>query len=60
MADYTDTILSTIEAFLETAPELEEDDVQKIEFSPRHTDEFETHLTVTIDGEAYAVKVCKL
>lgn len=60
MPDYTDVILDTVEAFLETAPPLEEGGVQSIKFSARETDEYETRRVVTIDGQAYSVKAALL
>lgn len=59
---FSDTILDTIETFLDGAPDLEEADVQTLNFSEHLGGENETvrMMTVTIDGEAYLVVVKKV
>lgn len=54
---YSDTILDTIETFLEGAPFLEENSVEKLDFLSRAEGENTTvrMLTVNIDGDMYLV-----
>jgi len=66
MTDHSRTILDTVEAFLDTAPALEEANVTSVEFSREHPEsadffkstvfEGET-LYITIDGRHYKVTV---
>lgn len=60
---YEDVILDTIEAFLEGAPQLEDDDVQVLNFGP-HLDYDMTpdarRMEIDIDGVGYVVTVERL
>lgn len=55
--DYSDTILDTIETFLDGAPALEEDSVEDLRFTEHLTGEAPTvrMMNVLIDGQTYLV-----
>lgn len=58
--NYSETILDTVEAFLEGAPALEEDDVQTVVCGPRFDYDMTPgarRMEVRIDGVLYAVTV---
>ncbi len=59
MKNYSDAILDTVEAFLETCPALEQDNVIKLDFKQRQTGEDPTVRTqeILVDGIRHLVVV---